>query len=209
MRASVKSPVARLADYIEARLGRPPADAPDVRKLHLGCGDKQIPGFFHVDIVPLPHVDHVGRVERLDFIDGDTAELIYACHVLEHFGRFEIVDVLKEWHRVLAPDGIVRLSVPDFAACAAIYYEEGLKDGLSGLIGLVSGGQRDSYDYHRMIFDEPLLTGLLHQAGFREVRRWDWRDTGHADIDDYSQAHLPHMDKQNGRLMSLNLEAVK
>jgi hypothetical protein len=49
----------------------------------------------------------------------------------------------------------------------------------------------------------------LLQAGFSEVRRWDWRNTEHSEVDDYSQAHLPHMDKENGRLMSLNLEAIK
>ena len=54
-----------------------------------------------------------------------------------------------------------------------------------------------------------LLCCVFERAGFRQVRRWDWRDTGHAEIDDYSQAHLPHMDKESGRLMSLNLEAVK
>ena len=204
-----KSPVARLADYIESRLGQAASRAPDVRKLHLGCGDKHLPGFFHVDLAPLPHIDHVGRVERLDFIDSDAVELVYACHVLEHFGRAEIPNVLTEWHRILEPGGALRLAVPDFATCAAIYYEEGLQDGLTGLIGLVSGGQRDSHDYHHMIFDEPLLADLLHQAGFREVRRSDWRDTEHSHIDDYSQAYLPHLDKENGRLMSLNLEAVK
>ncbi len=204
-----RSPVARLADYVESRLGRAASHAPDVRKLHLGCGKKHLPGFFHIDLAPLPHIDHVGRVERLDFIDGEAVELIYACHVLEHFGRFEVADVLAEWHRVLKPGGVLRLAVPDFATCAAIYYEEGLKDGLTGLIGLVSGGQRDSHDYHYMIFDEPLLTGLLHDAGFRKVHRWDWRETEHSHIDDYSQAYLPHLDKENGRLMSLNLEAVK
>ncbi|MGB0576566.1 MAG: hypothetical protein ACPGPC_10515 [Alphaproteobacteria bacterium] len=45
----------------------------------------------------------------------------------------------------------MRLSVPDFSACAAIYYEQGLKDGLSGLVGLVSGGQRDETDFYHMI----------------------------------------------------------
>ena len=55
----------------------------------------------------------------------------------------------------------------------------------------------------------PVLSGLLLKAGFASVRRWDWRETEHAEIDDYSQAHLPHMDKENGRPMSLNLEAVK
>ncbi len=60
-----------------------------------------------------------------------------------------------------------------------------------------------------MIFDEPLLTEMLRATGFREVRWWDWRETNHAHIDDYSQAHLPHLDKEIGRLMSLNLEGVK
>ena len=183
--------------------------APDTSRLHLGCGKKHIPGFFHVDIQPFPHIDHIGAAENLDFIADDTVELIYACHVLEHFGRFQIVDVLREWCRVLQPGGVLRLAVPDFSACAAIYYEEGLKDGLSGLVGLVCGGQRDATDFHRMIFDAPLLSGLLFQAGFSAVRKWDWRKTDHVDIDDYSQSHLPHMDKEGGRLMSLNLEAVK
>lgn len=200
----------RLWEHTEARLHRQQAGgAPDLRRLHLGCGRKHIPGFFHVDLQPYPHIDRLCRVEALDFVPDDTVELIYACHVLEHFGRFQVIDVLREWHRVLRRGGTLRLAVPDFAACAAIYCEEGLKDGLSGLVGLICGGQRDETDFHRMIFDAPLLSGMLFQAGFSGVRRWDWRETEHAGVDDYSQAHLPHMDKDGGRLMSLNLEAVK
>jgi len=138
-----------------------------------------------------------------------SVSLIYASHVLEHFGRYEYKAVLKEWFRVLEPSGVLRLAVPDFAACAAIYYESGLVDGLSGLVGLIVGGQRDGNDYHRMIFDEDYLRRDLLDLGFSEVRRWDWRTTEHARIDDYSQAYLPHMRKEDGRLMSLNLEAVK
>jgi ubiquinone/menaquinone biosynthesis C-methylase UbiE len=175
-------------------------------KLHLGCGPRHIPGFVHVDLQRAPHVDIVGPVERLPVRDGSVS-LIYASHVLEHFGRYAYQDVLKEWFRVLAPGGILRLSVPDFAACAAIYYESGLVDGLSGLVGLVVGGQRNEYDFHKMVFDEAFLRSELAAIGFREVRRWDWRATEHAHIDDYSQAYIPHLDKQGGRLMSLNLEA--
>jgi hypothetical protein len=29
------------------------------------------------------------------------------------------------------------------------------------------------------------------------------------EFDDHSQAYLPHMDKENGTLISLNIEAVK
>jgi len=101
------------------------------------------------------------------------------------------------------------LAVPDFAACAALYYERGLENGLSGLVGLIVGGQRHEYDYHKMIFDEEYLCRDLLRTGFREARRWDWRDTEHARFDDYSQAYLPHLHKDTGKLMSLNIEAVK
>ena len=177
-------------------------------KLHLGCGPRYIPGFVHVDLLRAPHVDIVGPVEKLPLADGE-ATLIYASHVLEHFGRREYQAVLAEWFRVLAPGGVLRLAVPDFAACAAIYYESGLIDGLSGLVGLIVGGQRDGNDYHKMVFDEAFLTRELLDTGFSTVRRWDWQTTEHAGVDDYSQAYIPHLQKQDGRLMSLNLEAVK
>jgi len=178
-------------------------------KLHIGCGKRFIPGFVHVDVVALPHIDHVSDARRLSFAAANTVDLIYAAHVLEHFGRYEFKDVLTEWHRVLKPGGVLRLSVPDFKACAAIYYEKGLADGLSGLLGLIIGGQRDGFDYHKMIFDEPFLCAALKAVGFKETRLWDWRTTEHSAVDDYSQAHLPHLDKDTGRLMSLNIEAVK
>lgn len=177
-------------------------------KLHLGCGPRHIPGFVHVDLLSAPHVDIVGPVEKLPISDA-SATLVYASHVLEHFGRFEYKAVLEEWFRVLAPGGVLRLAVPDFAACAALYYESGLTDRLSGLVGLLVGGQRDSNDFHKMIFDEASLRLDLLAAGFSEVRRWDWRSTEHAGVDDYSQAFIPHLEKASGRLMSLNLEAVK
>lgn len=182
---------------------------PIPRKLHLGCGKRHIPGFFHVDALAAPHVDLVGPVERLPMFPDESVELIYASHLLEHFSRKEYLLVLQEWYRVLKRSGVLRLAVPNFAACAQLYHEQGLQDGLTGLVGLIVGGQRDQYDFHKMVFDEPLLTRGLKSVGFRDVRRWEWRETEHAGLDDYSQAYLPHLDKQSGTLMSLNLEAVK
>jgi predicted SAM-dependent methyltransferase/acetyltransferase-like isoleucine patch superfamily enzyme len=188
----------------------PPATVLDQPvKLHLGCGPRYIPGFLHVDGNPAPHVDVLADLRHLSFLPDRSAALIYASHVLEHFGRHEFRKVLREWYRVLAVGGTLRLAVPDFAACARLYHEHGLQGGLSGLIGLICGGQRDDYDFHKMIFDEDLLRSELLAIGFRRVRRWDWKETEHADIDDYSQAYLPHMDKTNGTLVSLNLEAAR
>ena len=79
------------------------------------------------------------------------------------------------------------------------------------LLGLLIGGQKDPYDWHGMIFNYETLADGLETSGFRNVRRYDWRDTEVAvlGIDDYSQAYLPHMDKESGRLMVLNIEADK
>ena len=178
-------------------------------KLHLGCGNRFIPGFYHVDYMDYPHVDRRGPVEDLSFLEDGSVELIYASHLLEHFGRYEVERVLKEWLRVLKPGGVLRLAVPDFRAVVELYEQEGLQSGFSGLVGLICGGQRHPLDFHKIIFDKPFLTDLLLRVGFSQVREWDWRATEHAAIDDYSQAHIPHMEKVRGRSVSLNLEGVK
>jgi hypothetical protein len=46
-------------------------------------------------------------------------------------------------------------------------------------------------------------------VGFKNVHRYDWRQTIHKDYDDFSQAYIPHMDKEHGILISLNVEAEK
>jgi len=175
-------------------------------RLHLGCGSKYIPGWYHIDVVDLPHINLQHEIDALPMILDNSVSVIFGSHVLEHFCRRETPRVLKEWHRVLRPGGVLRLAVPDFAAVVEEY-----KQGrpLSELLGLLVGSQRGLYEFHHAIFDEPMLTALLLEAGFAEVHRYDWRTTEHNWLDDFSQAYLPHLQKDTGRLMSLNIEARK
>ena len=177
-------------------------------KLHLGCGKKFIAGFKHVDLLDFGHIDYKTSVDDLYFAENDSIDIIYAAHVLEHFGRLEYKSVLKEWFRVLKPNGILRVSVPSFEAVVEYYANH--DDNLESLLGLLVGGQKiGQYDYHKMIFDKKLLNKDLKEIGFKKVELYDWKQTEHANIDDFSQAYLPHMDKENGLLMSLNIEATK
>jgi hypothetical protein len=96
--------------------------------------------------------------------------------------------------------------VPDIKAVFEYYYTN---NDLNLLLGFLYGGQRDEYDYHKIGFDFSTIKQLLNDVGFEDVYIYDWRETCHSDIDDYSQAYLPHMDKDNGKLMSLNVQAVK
>jgi SAM-dependent methyltransferase len=175
-------------------------------KLHLGCGRRQIPGYVHIDVVDYPHVDHVSSIDNLSFLPDSSVQLIYNCHVLEHFKRREVQRVLQEWYRVLAPGGVLRLSVPDFAALCEVYMRS--RD-LGLVIGPIFGRQNYLYNIHYNLFDFDTLKSELERAGFRGVHRYDWRETEHANVDDYSQAYIPHMDKERGVLISLNLECVR
>ena len=68
-----------------------------MKKLHLGCGDKILPNFTNIDIRPMEGVDVVEDISTLKKIKTNSVELIYACHVLEHFGRHEYINVLTGW----------------------------------------------------------------------------------------------------------------
>jgi predicted SAM-dependent methyltransferase len=175
-------------------------------KLHLGCGNKFIKGYVHIDAIDFPHVDHVSAIDSLSFIEESSVELIYACHVLEHFKRRDVSKVLKEWNRVLIPGGILRLAVPNFEKICEVYTET---KNLDLVIGPLFGGQNYLYNIHYNIFDLKSLQEQLFKSGFNDVRKYDWRETDHSDVDDYSQAYIPHMDKDNGTLISLNVECKK
>lgn len=179
----------------------------DQVRINLGCGNRKMPGFINVDAreeVNPDVIDDVGNPQMA----YPPADLVYACHVLEHFKRSEIVSVLKRWRALLKPGGILRLSVPDLKEIC-IYHVHTLN--LKALENLLYGSQKHNYDFHYTGFDWFTLTDALKEAGFdyNLIRRWDWRKTDHANFDDYSQAYLPHMDKENGRHMSLNMEAVR
>lgn len=63
--------------------------------------------------------------------------------------------------------------------------------------------------YHKTTYDYISLKNVLEKNNFKNIKLWEWKNTEHSNIDDYSQAYLPHMDKKNGTLMSLNIECIK
>jgi SAM-dependent methyltransferase len=175
-------------------------------KLHLGCGKRHIPGYVHIDALDYPHIDHVTSIDNLCFLEKDSVDVIYNCHVLEHFKRKDVERVLAEWHRVLKPSGILRISVPDFAKLCDVYKYYGK---LEMVVGALFGRGDYLYNIHYNVFDFDSLSFVLKKTGFQNIRRYDWRATDHSDVDDYSQAYIPHMDKDNGILISLNIECEK
>jgi predicted SAM-dependent methyltransferase len=138
--------------------------------------------------------------------EDNSVDLIYSSHVLEHTRRHEYMDILKRWNAILKPGGTLRLAVPDIGQVIAHYNEHG---DLRKLRGFLWGGQTYNENYHYMGWDFATISEDLLEAGFKDIRTYDWRDTEHSHIDDFSQCYLPHMAKDTGMLMSLNVEALK
>jgi len=143
------------------------------RRLHIGGKDPQ-PGWEILDVNPAPHVDHIGNAIDLSrFADGTFAE-VYASHVLEHFDyRGELPAVLKEWRRVLAPGGMLRLSVPDLDVLATLLLQRERLDVNQRfqVMRMLFGGHVDAHDYHLIGLNVDFLAGFLNSAGFENLQR--------------------------------------
>jgi hypothetical protein len=135
---------------------------PGVR-LNIGGGEIEIQGYTNIDrkngkeAHPLP-----------DYADS-TVDEIYASHVLEHFGREQLIPVLQEWFRVLKPGGRIRIAVPDLGYICRAYVEEQQN---VDVLGYLVGGQTHADDFHKNMFDEYGLRCALALAGFVCMHKW-------------------------------------
>lgn len=153
-------------------------------RLNLGSGTNPVPevdGWVNID-------RNIGtEVYPLGYDDGSVDE-IRASHILEHFPKAQIFEVLRHWVSKLKPGGLIKISVPDFKKIC-IAYTEGKKLDISGIL---MGGQIDDNDYHKSILDQSSLAKFMAAARLVEIKTWV---SEHND-----SAKLP---------ISLNLQGIK
>ena len=177
-------------------------------KLHIGCGWRNFgKDWVHIDGGDYQHLDHQDIF--LKKYSDNSVDLIYSSHMLEYFDRDEVVKILQKWWCVLSSTGTLRLAVPDFTSMVNLYSKGIVK--LSNILGPLYGKMEMGNDifYHKTVYDFEELSTILKDVGFKNIKKYDWKTTEHSQYDDHSQAYIPHMDKSNGTLISLNVEASK
>tara|TARA_B100002019_G_scaffold278694_1_gene279803 strand:+ start:2717 stop:3259 length:543 start_codon:yes stop_codon:yes gene_type:complete len=179
-------------------------------KINLGCGWRDFGSdWTHIDGGNYEHLD--SHDIYLNDYQQDSVDLIYASHIIEYFDREEIKVLLSNWKDVLKPSGILRLAVPNFEKIVSLYIkgynDYKLDNALGPLYGKMPMGNKTIY--HKTTYDFQSLKKVLEDSDFKNIKYWNWEATEHSEFDDHSQAYYPHMDKENGTLMSLNVECKK
>lgn len=178
---------------------------PDVVRLHLGCGPVVVPGWLNVDRHRAAGVDLCADlVAGLPLRDGG-ASCAVAMHVLQDLAWPDIPIVLRDWHRVLRPGGVLRLGLPDLDRALDAYRRgDGgyfhVPDSDARSIGAKLVTQIIWYGSVRTPFTFDYANEVLGDAGFRDIRRCEFGCT---------QSGLPELASLDNRAReSLFVEAT-
>ena len=90
-----------------------------MKKLNLGCQDSVLKGYVNLDIWEYKGVDVVWDLEKTPLpFEDNTFDEILASNVLEHITN--LVELMKELHRITKNKGIIKISVPFYNSPYAI-----------------------------------------------------------------------------------------
>lgn len=131
-------------------------------KLNLGCGDKILNGYINVDVVDAragKKPDIICDLHDLGLFETNSVDEILAVHVVEHFWQWEVIDILKEWVRVLKPGGKMILECPNLVSAA----EEFLKNADIAAMGGPEGQRSMWVFYGDPAWKDPLM---IHRWGY-------------------------------------------
>ncbi|BDB64971.1 hypothetical protein T36_1433 [Helicobacter cinaedi] len=92
-----------------------------MKRLNFACGSRIHPDWINIDFSPIDkRVKKVNLLRTLPFADK-SFDVAYSSHFLEHLTPQKALQILKEIKRILKPNGIVRLVVPDLENLASVY----------------------------------------------------------------------------------------
>lgn len=148
------------------------------KKLDIGSGSKPRSGYMRHDIRPLEGIDIVCDAKKFPEEYYDSFDEVFASNVLEHFNRFEVKHVLKEWTKLVRKGGIIDIVVPDVREICRQFVDEKIDIGFFSYV--MFGGNDYEFNIHKYGFDIALLQEWLQELGFEIIKstsgpRWEDR----------------------------------
>lgn len=146
--------------------------------LNVGCGPFPRAEFINLDYYWMPGIDLCWDAARGIPLPDRWVHGVFCEHMIEHLPLEQARRLLAEFHRVLKPGGVARISVPDAELYLTLYnrrrageaarfpYEQ--SDDATPLLPVNRAFRGHG---HMFAYDEETLAHFLREAGFVEVRR--------------------------------------
>ncbi len=175
-------------------------------KINIGCGLSGIAGWHNLDNSPTITISRIPLLRRwlkapawprdvqrcdvrkgLRFKDG-SVRYIYSSHAFEHFTYPESLAIAKDCFRVLAPEGVLRIVVPDLERIVRMYLDDPQPQAAQTLLSRMSLNHSiqdviHPGSNHSQMFDTKALVHLLHEAGFERVEGSSFAKSAIPEID--------------------------
>ena len=175
-------------------------------RLNWACGNWTPAGWINSDQKDQAGVDLVCDIRDGFPLDHGSVDIIACIHTLPEFAYDALVPTLEELHRVLKPNGTLRIAVPDLDVSIRAYLRGDtehfqIPDWETRSLGAKFARYLTWYGYTRSVFTYDYLEEMLFKARFRHVVRCAFKETpsGYPEI----------VDLDNRETESLFVEAMK
>jgi len=134
--------------------------------LNLGGGGNTFDRWLTADVDPRADV-YVDLTRTLPFPNA-SVDVVYLEEVVEHLSQEQGTKLLTECHRILNPDGLVRLTTPDLGAFVSQF---------DNSVAFETKFNHIFYQHgHRHIYSKEGISTLLSQTGFADISTSSFRD---------------------------------
>ncbi len=153
-----------------------------IRRLNWGCGMHPEPGWINSDVKDGPGIDISCDVREGLPLDDSSLDYITSIHAFPELPYPDIEPALSELQRVLKPDGVLRLSLPDLDKAIRAYLDGDASyflipdDDIRSLGGKLIV-QLTWYGYSKSLYTFDFIEELLYRVGFRRVVRCEFQQT--------------------------------
>lgn len=157
-------------------------------KLNLGSGAYPLDGWTNYDLISHPGVTQHDLTKGIPLPDN-SVEFIFSEHMIEHIERLQADALLRECKRVLKPQGVMRICMPDLRKIAQIYIDR--NESAMVALGLYESNQGCFCNFinqamrawgHKYLWDEETFTQLLQNIGFSITRYSDFPFKGYRNL---------------------------
>jgi predicted SAM-dependent methyltransferase len=182
-----------------------------VRKLQIGAGPNNYPGWLNTDIEPGDGQAFLDASAAFQIPDA-TFHYIYSEHVIEHITYEQGLGMLRECRRILAPGGKIRIATPNLLKFLALFEDRKPEEAARFIAGKLAwhGWPKTVADPacyilnsqlrwwgHQFVYSPAMLRASLESAGFTDVSQHQAGKSG-----DPVLAGLENRDK--GKIAELN-----